>query len=626
MSTGNLLDKSARRGQMPQNWIGRSILKLKEKFVSSFRLLPALRLVWQSSRGWTMARVGLTLMQGILPLISIYLAKLVVDTVAVGLTAADKEMAFERVLLFLGLAGAITIITTFCNACTELVNTAHAQRVTDFMQGIIHDKSIEADLAYYENARYYDALQRAQKEAPYRPPQILNRLAMVGQNGVLLVAMVGLLLSLHWGMVGILVVASIPAMLVRVRYSRIMYRWQHRKTPMERQSAYLGWMLTTDQFAKEIRLFDLGSFFSQWYLRLRKQIYRERVALTTKQSIANFLAQSLAGLLVFAIYVFIIYQTIQGVLNLGDLVLYYQALNKSQTALKGLLKGVSGLYEDNLFLANLYDFLDLKPTIISPSNPLPVPQPMQRGIVFENVSFQYPTTSRTALKNINLTVKPGETIALVGENGSGKTTLIKLLCRLYEPTEGSISIDGINVDRFDISELRQQISVIFQDYAKYHLSARDNIWLGNVDLEREDEEILAAARRSGADDVIQRLPQEYETLLGKLFENGEELSIGQWQKIALARAFLRNSQAIVLDEPTSAMDPKAEYEVFNKFRQLIQDQAAILITHRLSTVKMADRIYVMDSGSIIESGTHDELMELGGTYARLFETQAQNYR
>ncbi|MBE9041274.1 ABC transporter ATP-binding protein [Oscillatoriales cyanobacterium LEGE 11467] len=632
MSTGNLLDKvgnkkpSATRRSTPQSRVKRSILKFKQKFENSFRLLPALRLVWQSSRGWTVARVVLTLMQGILPLISIYLAKLIIDTVAVSLSAADKDAAFDRVLLFLGIAGAIAILTTFCNACTELVNTAHAQRVTDFMQGIIHAKSIEADLAYYENARYYDALQRAQKEAPYRPPQILNRLAGVGQNGVLLLAMVGLLLSLHWGMVGILVVASIPAMLVRVRYSRVMYRWQRDKTSMERQSAYLGWMLTTDRFAKEIRLFELGTFFSKWYLRLRKQIYQERVALTTKQSIANFLAQSLASLLVFSIYIFIIYQTIQGALNLGDLVLYYQALNKSQAALKGLLKGVSGLYEDNLFLANLYDFLDLKPTIIAPAQPQPIPQPMQHGIVFENVSFQYPTTNRTALKNINLTVSPGETIALVGENGSGKTTLITLLCRLYEPTEGNISIDGINVDRFDISELRHQISVIFQDYAKYHLSARDNIWLGNVELEREDEEIMAAARRSGADDVIQKLPQEYETLLGKLFENGEELSIGQWQKIALARAFLRNSQAIVLDEPTSAMDPKAEYEVFNKFRQLIKDQAAILITHRLSTVKMADRIYVMDSGSIIESGTHDELIELNGTYARLFETQAQNYR
>ena len=599
---------------------------LKQKLQNTLRFLPALRLVWQSSRGWTIARVVLLVIQGILPLLTIYLAKLIVDTVATSLNTADKAAPFRQVLFLIVLAGAVTLVTTLCNSLTELVNTAHSQQVTDYMQGVLQAKSIEADLEYYENPRYYDTLQRAQQEAPYRPPQILNRLAQVGQNSISLLAMVGLLLSLHWGIALILFVAGLPSMLVRVKYTRVLYRWQRKITPLNRQSMYLAWMLTSDQFAKEIRLFNLGSYFSQWYLRIRRQIYKESLTIFTARSLANFAAQALAAILMFAVLAFIVNQAIQGVLKPGDLVLYYQALQRGQNDIKGLLSSVSGLYEDNLFLANLYEFLDLKPKLVDPLNPVPIPRPMQTGIVFNHVSFQYSTTTRQALKNINLIIRPGEVVALVGENGSGKTSLIKLLCRLYAPPSGSITIDGIDLSQFKIAELRREISVIFQDYAKYHFTAQENIWLGNIDLPPQRESIIAAARRSGADDLITSLPQGYDTILGKLFDRGEELSIGQWQKVALARAFLRNSQVIVLDEPTSAMDPKAEYEVFEKFRQLIKNQAAILISHRLSTVKMADRIYVMTNGSIVESGTHDELIQLGATYAHLFETQAQQYR
>ncbi|AFZ34359.1 Xenobiotic-transporting ATPase [Stanieria cyanosphaera PCC 7437] len=599
---------------------------IKSKIKQATRFIPALGLVWQSSPGWTIARIILVSIQGILPLAAIYLAKLIIDTVTSNLRAANPSAAFDQILPLLIIAGIVTIIISLCQSLTELVNTAHSQKVTDYMQGIIHAKSIEADLEYYENAKYHDALQRAQQEAPYRPPQILNRLAEAGQNGISLVAMIGLLLSLHWGIIGILLVAAIPAVLVRMKYSRVMYYWQRRRTQLERQSMYLGWMITADQYAKEIRLFDLGSWFSKEYLKIRNKLYQERLSIATKRSIAYFLAQATAGIFVFGVFAFIIYQTIQGILLLGDLVLYYQALQRGQQNLKALLTSLSGLYEDNLFLANLYEFLDLKPKIVEPEYPKLLPQPITKGIIFDNVSFQYTDSARQALKNINLTIKPGETIALVGENGSGKTTLIKLLCRLYDPTSGNITIDGVDLRDFKIADLRKQIGVIFQDYAKYHFTAAENIRLGNIDILPGDHQIRSAACRSGADDVIQRLPQKYDTILGKLFAQGEELSIGQWQKVALARAFLRDSQVIVLDEPTSAMDPKAEYEVFSRFRELIKDQAAILITHRLSTVRMADRIYVMEQGSIVESGTHSELIKQQGKYAYLFETQAQNYR
>jgi ATP-binding cassette, subfamily B, bacterial len=600
--------------------------RFARKLQGALRFLPALRLVWQASPRWTAARLGLVICQGLLPLCSIYLSKLLIDALASQITAANKEAVFSQVLLLLAFAGLITLATVLCTILSELVNTAHAQRVTDYMQGIIHTKSTQADLEYYENARYYDTLQRAQQEASYRPTQILNRVEQVGQSGISVLVMTGLLLSLHWVIAPILIVAALPAALVRTNYARVMYRWQRRRTSLERQTSYLGWMLTIDMFAKEIRLFNLGTFFSEWYQRVRQQLYQERLSIATRRSIASFLAQVIAGALMVGVYIFIVYQVIQGKFQLGDLVLYHQAFQRGQNDLRGFLSGISGLYEDNLFLSNLYEFLDLKPSVSDPIQPVPIPTPLKTGIVFEQVSFQYGTTTRQALQDINLKIGPGEVVALVGENGSGKTTLVKLLCRLYDPTVGRITIDGIDLREFAIADLRRQISVIFQDYAKYYFSARENIWVGDITLPHQDDRIIAAARRSGADDVITRLPQSYETPLGKWFEHGEELSIGQWQKVALARAFLRNAQLIVLDEPTSAMDPKAEYEVFEKFRQLIQGQSAILISHRLSTVKMADRIYALVNGSIAESGTHKELMQRNGPYAQLYEIQAQQYR
>ncbi len=599
---------------------------LKLKLQQTLRFLPALRLVWQSAPRWTIARVILLFIQGTLPLLSLYLTKLVVDTVAASLTAPDKTAAFRQAALLLALAGVVTLITTLCNSLSELVNTAQSQRVTDYMQGILHAKSIEVDLEYYENPQYHDTLQRAQQEAPYRPNKILNSLAQIGQNGISLLAITGLLLSSYWWFAIVLFLAAIPAMLVRLKYARIMYHWQRKRTPMERQAWYFGWLLTGDMSAKEIRLFDLGNLFSQRFRHLRQQIYKENLAIATRRSIASLGAQSIAGLVMFGAYAFILYQAIKGILTLGDLALYHQAFQRGRNALQGFLSSLSGLYEDNLFLTNLYEFLDLKPKIVAPSNPQPLPQPLKTGIAFNHVSFQYSTTTRKALEDITLTIHPGEVVALVGENGSGKTTLIKLLCRLYDPTDGSITLDGIDLRQFEISDLRCQISVIFQDYAKYYLSAMENIWLGNINLPPTEETITKAAYRSGANEVINSLPHGYDTILGKWFDQGEELSIGQWQKIALARAFLRDSQVIVLDEPTSALDPKAEYEVFKKFRQLIKGQSAILISHRLSTVRMADRIYLLEKGRIAESGTHDELIQLGGTYAHLFETQAQHYR
>jgi len=306
--------------------------------------------------------------------------------------------------------------------------------------------------------------------------------------------------------------------------------------------------------------------------------------------------------------------------------MYYQAFQTSLTSLQSMLTGLAGLYEDNLFLTYFYDFLTLEPRLLEPAKPRPVPRPMKEGVVFHDVTFQYPETERTALADISIDIRPGEVAALVGANGSGKTTLVKLLCRLYDPHAGCITIDGVDLREFGTADLRRHISVIFQDFSQYQLTARENIWIGNTSLDPRDAAIETAARDSGAHEVLAALRNGYDTMLGKWFEEGEELSIGEWQKVALARAFVRDSEILVLDEPTSALDPLAEWKVFEHIRELAKGRAVVLISHRFSTVHTADRIHILDQGRIVESGSHDELMRLGGTYARMYEVQARAYR
>ncbi|MBN1349456.1 ABC transporter ATP-binding protein [candidate division KSB1 bacterium] len=598
---------------------------VKQKILLSLQMGRALRLVRQSAPGWTMANLALAIVQGLLALLLLYLMKLTVDGVTAGLVATDKIEAFGRVLLLIGVTGAATLLSSLCNTLSALFSEKQSLVVTDYVHSMIQAKSVAVDLEFYENAQYYDTLQRAQGEG-YRSVSIVTGLVQLSRNCISLLAMAGLLFSFHWIFAIILFITVMPGILVRLKYANKMYRWQRERTSVERKAYYFHWLLTGDMHAKEVRLFDLGNLFIGRFRDLRQLIRRERLRIATKRSLAELTAQIGATVAALGSYAFFAYRTVYGSITLGDMIMYYQAFQRGQSYLKELLGSLAALYEDNLFLSNLYEFLDLKPKVVEPHYPIPVPKIMQTGIVFDHVNFQYPSGARKVLEDVTFAIRPGEKVALVGENGEGKTTLIKLMCRLYDPSSGKITIDGVDLRDFKISELRQQISVIFQDYAKYHLTARENIWFGNINLALNDEKIYSSARLSGADDIIDRLPAGYETILGKWFEDGEELSIGEWQKIALARAYLNNSQIIVLDEPTSSMDAKAEYEVFQNFHRLAEGKTAILISHRFSTVRMADRIYVLNGGRIKESGAHDELLQRGGMYARLFETQAQYYK
>ena len=591
-----------------------------------FRLRRAVRFVWEAGPAWTLLSLILVLFQGFLPLLTLYLIKLIVDAVALALSAPDKAVAIREVSILIGIAAGVAVLNVLLQLASDLVREHQAATVTDHMYDILHTKSIEVDLQYYENPQYLDTLHRAQQEGPYRPTMILDGLVRVGQSSISLVAMAGLLFSFHWSLALVLFIAALPGVLVRLKHSGNMFRWQRKRTPSERRANYLSWVLTVYTHAKEVRLFDLGDIFKERFRNLRRMLRLERLSIVRTRALWDLGAQAGGTMVVFGAYAFIAYRTVHGAITLGDMVMYFQAFQRGLGFLQGMLGGMAKLYEDNLYISNLYDFLDLKPEITDPPHPRTVPRPMKRGLLYDRVSFRYPGGSRIVLREVSLSLAPGEVAAFVGENGSGKTTIIKLLCRLYDPSEGTISLDGIDLREFGIGALREEISVIFQDYARYHMTAQENIWFGNTALSPADHAIPEAARSAGADPFISRLPRGYETILGKWFEDGEELSIGEWQKIALARAFLRKAQILVLDEPTGAMDAKSEYEVFTRFRSFLKGRSAILISHRFSTVRMADRIYVLDDGRITESGTHEMLVSLGGKYARLFERQARFYR
>ena len=591
------------------------------KIKQILRIDRAVRLVWKAAPGWSLANLVLQVIQGILPLAALYLIKLIVDAVTLSLTQPDKSLAFKQIVLLVILAGGVALLNALSQLLANMANEALSLTVTDHVYDILHAKSVEVDLEYYENPKYFDTLHRAQAEGPYRPTSIVYQLFLLVQNGVSLIAMAALLFSLHWSIAFILFAAVVPGMLVKINFANTMFGWNRKHTSTERQALYFNWVLTGDMHAKEIRLFGLGDLLIERFSKLHTKLRHMKLELAKKRSMADFFSQIFATLAVFGSFVYIAFKTVYGQITIGDMVMFFAAFQRGLNSMRSLLGNLASLYENNLFLSNLFEFLDLGPKILEPEHPKKFPKPLQREIRFENVSFHYPASKRRVLEDISFSINSGEIVALVGRNGCGKSTLAKLMCRLYDPDQGSITIDDIDLKDFKTKVLRREIGVLLQDFAKYYLTARENIWFGDIGQPPDQECIIAAAQHAGADNLLKALPQGYDTILGKWFENGEELSRGEWQKIALARAFLGKSQILLLDEPVSSLDPRAEYEIFEKFKNLAAEKTAIFISHRLSTVRMADRIFVMDKGRIVESGSHNELMQKKGSFAHLFDTQ-----
>ncbi|MDX2272811.1 MAG: ABC transporter ATP-binding protein [Cyanobacteriota bacterium] len=591
-------------------------------------LLPsiwrAIRLVWTTHARLTLIVAGLTLLGGILPAAIAYVGKLIVDSVV---QASQSGLAADRweALGYTAWEALLVVGMAACRQgtaiCQSLLRVLLGQRVNV----LILEKALTLSLADFEDSELYDKMSRARQEASSRPLSLVMTSFGLVQNALSLLAFSGLLLPFSGWTVLILVMTALPSFWAETRFSGEAFRLFRRRAPETRQQVYLETLIAREDFAREVKLYQLGQTFLERYQAIFQHLYGEGRDLTLRRGAWSYGLSLLSSLTFYAAYAWIVIETVANRITLGDMTLYLSLFRQGQTTLATLLGSLGGIYEDTLYLSNLYEFLE-QPVHFASGQAKHGPLPGD-GIRFEQVSFTYPGNPQPALHNISLHLKPGEKLALVGKNGSGKTTLINLLVRMYPPDQGRITLDGLDLQAWDPVVLHRRIGVIFQNFVRYQFSAGENIGVGDVDYLMDAQRWQIAADKGMATALIAGMPQGFATQLGKWFQAGLELSGGQWQKIALARAFMRSqADILVLDEPTAAMDAEAEVEIFERFRALTHQQMAILISHRFSTVRMADRIIVLENGQVVEAGSHAELLRLGGRYAHLFSLQAAGYQ
>ena len=593
--------------------------KLRKALAQLPYLPRALKLVWEVARPWTIAWIVLLIVQGLLPAAIVYLTKLVVDGVVIAVRNGSSWSEVRPVLLLLVLLGGVLLLMEVVRNAINWVRTVQAELLQDHITSLIHEKSVTADLAFYELSDYYDHLHRARAEARYRPVALLGNLGALLQNSITLLAMGAILIPLGPWLALALLLSTLPAFYVVVHYALAEYQWRQRTTVDDRRAWYYDWIMTTAEAAAEIRLFGLGKHFQSNYKGLRKRLRGERLQLTRRQGLAELAASLIALVIIGAAFGWMVWKALQGLVTLGELALIYAAFNQGQGLMRTLLENAGQLYGNSLFLGNLFEFLALKPLVVE--GRVKEVSDVGVGISFKGVSFSYPDASGKALDDFTMTVPGGKIIAIVGPNGAGKSTLLKLLCRFYDPNEGNIEIDGRDLRDIATDDVRRLITVLFQQPVHYNTTVRENVLYGDLKLDASDSEVQTAISAAGAEDIVSRLPNKEQTLLGRWFAGGTELSVGEWQRIALARAFLRRAPIIILDEPTSALDPWAEADWLERFRQLARGRTSIIITHRFTTAMHADVIHVMDRGRIVESGSHLRLLEQSGLYAESWSRQ-----
>jgi ATP-binding cassette subfamily B protein len=583
---------------------------------------PVLHFVWESGPAVVFWNITIRILVAFLPVGLGYIARLIID----GVNRISHHQSLPPHFWWLVIAEmALAVITGILARSVDYFDNLLADRYTHHVSVEVMRKAAALDVTVYEDPVFYDRLERARVQAT-------DRLAMIQQMGRLIqqtVSAVAFSAVLIWYspfLLSLLVIGILPAFLGESHFAFLTYAKNFRQTPLRRQMDYLRQVGGSKEAAKELKLFNLSDYLTNRFSALSETIYHQNVALNRRRLLWGGVLAIVGQLGYYGAYTFSIWRTIQGRYSIGDLTFITTAIMQAMANIQQAFSTASGVADQALFLTDLLAFFEMKPRVESKANSLPAPRPIIRGFEFRNVSFAYPGTTRRVLKNFNFTLSPGERIALIGENGQGKTTVVKLITRLYDPTEGEILLDGIDLREYDLDDLHKEIGVIFQDFMRYEMTARENIAVGRIEIPHTEEEIEYAAQKSLASDVVAKLRGGFDQMLGRRFEGGVDLSGGEWQKLALARAYLRDAQLLILDEPTASLDARSELQVFERFAELTEGKMALLISHRFSTVRMADRIVVLEGGRLVEEGSHSQLMALGGRYAAMFEMQAASYR
>ncbi len=584
---------------------------------------PLLKMVWQTSRSLTLASFLCRVLRAALPVATLYVAKLIIDAVVriVRGGAINSGHIWKLVAAELALAVASDLL----GRATALADSLLGDRFTNRVSVELMQHASTLDLSHFEEPEFYDKLERARRQTMSRM-QLMTQVMSAAQDLITLATLTSALILFSPWLLAMLVCAVVPAFLGETHFASLSYSLLYRWTPQRRELDYLRWLGATQESAKEVKIFGLGNYLSERYHRLADKFYNENRALAIRRAgIGSVLALvGTAGY--YGAYAVIIYRTIHHTLTVGDLTFLAGSFARSRTLIESVLSTFSSVTEQALYLDDLFAFFRMEPRIRSRSGALPAPHPIRRGLEFRRVSFRYAGAERDALHDVSFELRPGQRVALIGENGAGKTTITKLIARLYDPTEGQILLDGVDLREYNLEDWRREVGVIFQDYMRYDMLFRENIGLGRVEQLENRDRIEEAARVSLASDVATRLDRGMDQMIGRRFTDGVDLSGGEWQKIALARAYMRDAQLLILDEPTATLDARAEHRIFQQFANLTRGKIAVLISHRFSTVRMADRILVLHDGALREQGTHEQLLALGGQYAELFELQAAGYR
>jgi ATP-binding cassette subfamily B protein len=592
--------------------------------LSALRNVPAvLKIVWDSGPAVVVFGLASRLVASFLPVVLLWITKLIIDGIV---QAVSSHQPVQRSFWWLVAAEfALAVLTSVLTRTIDYSDSLLADKYTRHVSIRVMDHAAGLDLTAYEDPVFYDRLERARVQATDRLGMIQAVGRLVQQAITTLTLSVSIMVFSPWLML-LLIVGVVPAFVGESHFAFLGYAKNFRQTPVRRQLDYLRILGGSKEAAKELKLFGLRNFLRERFTRLSDEIYKENVALSRRKLIAGSLLSVVGTMGYYSAYVFVIWRTVNGALSIGTLTFLAGAILQASSNIQQIFSTLAGIADQALFLTDLLAFFEMQPTIRSKPNALPAPRPMVLGFEFRNVCFRYPGSSRLILDRMNFRLCPGERVALIGENGQGKTTIVKLITRLYDPSEGQILLDGVDLREYDLDDLHREMGVIFQDFMRYEMTARENIAVGRVEEIDNLELLQSAARKSMADSMVGRLPQHYEQMLGRRFERGVDLSGGEWQKVALARAYLRDAQLLILDEPTAALDARSEFEVFRRFSELTAGKTALFISHRFSTVRMADRIVVLDNGRIIEEGSHDQLASIGGRYAEMFEMQASSYR